>query len=150
MRRFPIAHGPFMGNLETLARKRNTKAIYMQEKKDEPASPACPRCARLIGLVRRGLAEKWGVGVDAIRRWEAGTQKPRNATRDKVHKAFEDHRIEFTNGDGPSIASAREGPHRASKPSTTHVVATRRGVPHVETRRRSTSRAAAAGRVPAR
>lgn len=49
------------------------------------------------------LAREAGVGVDAIRRWEAGTQKPRNATKDKVRLAFEAHQIEFLDGDGPGV-----------------------------------------------
>lgn len=57
----------------------------------------------LLGWSVEDLAEKSGVGVDAIRRWEARTQKPRNATRDKVRKAFEDHHIEFTSGDGLGV-----------------------------------------------
>ncbi len=92
-----------MGNLETLARKRNTKAIYMQEKKMSLLARHVRGARGLLGWSVEDLAEKSGVGVDAIRRWEAGTQKPRNATRDKVRKAFEDHRIEFTNGDGPGV-----------------------------------------------
>lgn len=57
----------------------------------------------LLGWSVEDLAREAGVGVDAIRRWEAGTQKPRNATRDKIRQAFEANRIEFTNGDGPGV-----------------------------------------------
>lgn len=41
--------------------------------------------------------------MDALRRWKAGMQKPRNAARDKMLQAFEVHQVEFLNREGPGI-----------------------------------------------
>lgn len=75
----------------------------MQEKKTNLLARHVRAARGLLGWSVEDLAHESGVGVDAIRRWEGGTQKPRNATRDKVRQALEAHRIEFSNGDGPGV-----------------------------------------------
>jgi len=75
----------------------------MQEKKMSLLARHIRGARGLLDWSVEDLAREAGVGVDAIRRWEAGTQKPRNATREKVRQAFEAHRIEFLDGDGPGV-----------------------------------------------
>lgn len=83
----------------------------MQEKKlSPPPKPAAKIIARQVragrGLINwtiRELSEASGVSEHTIARWESGVQTPRDSTREKIRRALEANRVEFTNGGSPGV-----------------------------------------------
>ena len=85
----------------------------MQEKKEDP-----PRISITVEHVRgaRGLlnwtlaelAEKSGVTVDTITKWENRKHKPRESTRRAVQSAFERAGVRFSNGRNPGVKLYRD------------------------------------------
>ena len=75
----------------------------------------CKAARGLLDWTAAQLAEKSGVAVNTIHRWENHVHSPRQTTRDAIQKAFEEAGIEFSNGTAPGVKLYLEGKHE--KPS---------------------------------
>ena len=49
------------------------------------------------------LAEKAGLSVDTLTKWENRRSQPRETTRDAIYKALTEAGIVFSNGDEPGV-----------------------------------------------
>ncbi len=70
--------------------------------------PSQCRAARaLLGWTQAELAERAGVKVLVLRRFETGATDPRASTRDRIEKALLDAGIDLTENDGIGVTLRR-------------------------------------------
>jgi DNA-binding XRE family transcriptional regulator len=66
-------------------------------------SAQCRAARALLGWSQKDLAERAGVRVLALRRFESGATDPRASTRDRIEKALLDAGIELIEDDGVGV-----------------------------------------------
>lgn len=86
-----------------------TSELMQQESTKIVLTAAHVRAARgLLHWSLADLAQRSGVAVDTINKWENGKQQPRDSTREAIRKAFSEAGVIFTNGKSPGVRLERE------------------------------------------